>query len=81
MARSRNPDPGTAGEPTTDRTAREDAIAAQYAGRPSLRALYESGQIDREAFDEAKRLRTAGPPQRPFRDLSRPCGPSASARD
>jgi DNA-binding XRE family transcriptional regulator len=69
MAKSRKPDPGVAGESTATRVAREDAIAAQFAGRPSLRALYESGQIDREAFEEAERVRAAGPPQRPFRDL------------
>jgi DNA-binding XRE family transcriptional regulator len=69
MATSRKPDPGVPDEPATGRVAREDAIAAQYAGRPSLRALFESGQIDRQAFEEAKRVRAAGPPQRPFRDL------------
>jgi transcriptional regulator with XRE-family HTH domain len=31
--------------------------------------LYEGGHIDREAFGGAERLRAAGPPQRPFRDL------------
>ncbi len=64
MARSRKPDAGLAGKSTTDRAAREDAIAAQFAGRPSPRALYESGQIDREAFEEAERVRAAGPPSR-----------------
>jgi DNA-binding XRE family transcriptional regulator len=69
MATSRKPDPGVPGESTTNRVAREEAIAARYAGRPSLRALYEGGQIDRLAFDEAKRVRAAGAPERPFRDL------------
>jgi DNA-binding XRE family transcriptional regulator len=69
MATSRKPKPAVPGEQATDRRAREDAIEARYAGRPSLRALYEGGQIDWEAFDEAKRVRAAGPPERPFRDL------------
>ncbi len=69
MAKSRKPNPGVAGKSTTDRAAHEDAIAAQFAVRPSLRALYESGQIDRKAFEEAERVRAASPPQRPFLDL------------
>ena len=31
--------------------------------------MYESGQIDRRAFEGAQWLRAAGPPQLPFRDL------------
>ena len=109
-AKSRKPAPRVPGELTTDRIARDEAIAAQslsrkpqrpsrrvlcehqirqitpdrcsqstrqrpfetvtqYAGRPSLRALYESSQIDRKAFEGAEWLRAAGPPQRPFRDV------------
>jgi DNA-binding XRE family transcriptional regulator len=69
MAKSRKPAAGAPSESTTDRVARDEAIAAQYAGRPSLRTLSESGQIDRKTFESAQRLRAAGPPQRPFRDL------------
>ena len=52
-----------------DRIARDDAIAERYQGRPSLRDLSESGQIDREARERAERVRAAGPPARPFHDL------------
>jgi DNA-binding XRE family transcriptional regulator len=69
MASSRKQPPEDAGELTADRIRRDDAIEAQYAGRPSLRALYESGRIDRKAFERAERLHAAGPPGRPFRDL------------
>jgi DNA-binding phage protein len=54
---------------TTDRIAREDAIQERYAERPSLREMHESGQIDREAYERAARLRVEGPPARPFYDL------------
>ncbi len=47
MAKSRESARGVPGELTTDRFTRDDAIAAQYASRPSLRTLYESGRIDR----------------------------------
>jgi DNA-binding XRE family transcriptional regulator len=69
MARSRKQTPGDAGELTTNRIARDDAIEARYADRPSPRGLYESGQIDREAFEGAERVRVTGPPARPFREL------------
>jgi DNA-binding XRE family transcriptional regulator len=69
MAKSRKPAPAATGELTTERVARDDAIAARYAGRPRLRTLFESGQIDRKAFERAERLRAAGSPARPFRDL------------
>ena len=38
-------------------------------GRPSLRELYEDGQIDLTAYQEAKRLRDEGPRNRPFQPL------------
>jgi DNA-binding phage protein len=53
----------------TDRIARDDAIEENYRARPSPRALYESGQIDRAASERAGQVRTAGPPERPFRAL------------
>jgi DNA-binding phage protein len=54
---------------TADRTEREGAIEERYRPRPSLHALYESGQIDREAYEQAERVRAAGPPARPSRTL------------
>lgn len=66
--------PGKRGETQTPRAAmqraeRDDLIERNYQGNPSLRALLEGGQIDREAFDHAMRLRQAGPPVRPSRTL------------
>jgi hypothetical protein len=58
-----------ASESTADRAHREDAIEERYRQRPSLRALFESGQIDREAYEQAERLRAAEPPARPSRTL------------
>jgi DNA-binding phage protein len=52
-----------------DRAEREDAIDGRYRRRPSLRSLYESGQIGREAYERAERVRAAGPPTRPSRTL------------
>ncbi len=52
-----------------DRAKREEAIEALYRHRPSLRSLHENGQIDREAYERAERLRAAGPPARPSRTL------------
>ncbi len=56
-------------EVETSRTSRDDTLQKRYGRRPSLRALHESGQIDRGAYEKAKRLRTAGPPGRPFQEL------------
>lgn len=69
MDQSLKPDSDDAGGPTADRIARDDAIASQYDGRPSIRTLRESGRIDSEAARRAEQLRTAGPPPRPFRKL------------
>jgi len=69
MEKRRKTDPGFVVERTADRNNRDDALEERYGLRPSLRELYESGQIDREAYEKANRLRTEGPPDRPFRDL------------
>jgi DNA-binding phage protein len=69
MAKKQKPPRSIAVEVTTDRTAREDALQERYGRRPSLRALYESGQIDRQAYERADRMRTEGPPNRPFHEL------------
>jgi DNA-binding phage protein len=69
MARPRKRNEGGASESMADRAEREDVIEERYRQRPSLRALYESGQIDREAYEQAERLRSAGPPARPSRTL------------
>ncbi len=58
-----------ASESTADCAHREDAIEERYRQRPSLRALFESGQIDREAYEQAERLRAAGPLARTSRTL------------
>jgi DNA-binding phage protein len=69
MARPRKRNGEGASESTADRVEREDAIGERYRQRPSLRALFECGQIDREAYEQAERLREAGPPARPSRTL------------
>jgi DNA-binding XRE family transcriptional regulator len=69
MARPRKRVDRAANESGVDRAEREEAIAEQYRRRPSLRALYDSGQIDREAYERAESLRAAGPPTRPARTL------------
>src|SRR5262245_26902005 len=69
MAKARKSNSDHASESAAGRSARDDVIHERYSQRPSLRALYESGQIDREAYEQAKRLRAAGPPVRPFREL------------
>ncbi len=51
---------------TSEKIARDEAIEAQYADDPSLRQLYERGDIDKEAYEESCRQRAAGPPERPF---------------
>jgi DNA-binding XRE family transcriptional regulator len=69
MAKSRKPVPRNPGKSTAAQINRDAAIEERYRSRPSLRELYESGQIDQEAFISAQRLRAAGPPARPFREL------------
>jgi DNA-binding XRE family transcriptional regulator len=54
---------------SSEKIARDDGIEAQYADNPSLRQLYERGDIDKEAYEQSCRLRAAGPPERPFRAL------------
>ena len=48
----------------TEPTGRDDAIEALYHDNPSLRTLFERGLIDADAYEEAKRLRAAGPANR-----------------
>ncbi len=69
MAKKRKPHRRIAVEFTTDRITREDAIQKRYGERPGLPEMHESGQIDREAYERAERLRVEGPPARPFYDL------------
>jgi len=54
---------------TADPITGEDVVQERYGERPSLREMQESGQIDRDAYERAKRLRVEGPPARPFYDL------------
>ena len=63
MARKREQGTGAGADLTTGR------VAACDEGNPSLRALYERGDIDREAYDRMSRLRAAGPPVRPVAGL------------
>jgi len=69
MAKKEEPPRSLEVQVNTDRIAREDALQERYGRRPSVRALYESGQIDRQAYEKADRLRTEGPPTRPFQEL------------
>jgi DNA-binding phage protein len=69
MAQTRKPRQKKTSESTSDRTARDEAIAERYLGKPSPRALSKSGQIDRQASEIAERVRASEPPARPFRDL------------
>ncbi len=56
-------------ESTTGQTASDETIAEIYSGRPSPRALSQSGQIDQRASERAERVCVSGPPARPFREL------------
>jgi DNA-binding XRE family transcriptional regulator len=69
MAKTKKPGANAPGGSTAARIARDDAIEKRYRHRPNLRGLYESGQIDQEAYSRAQRLCAAGPPARPFREL------------
>ncbi len=69
MSKARKPIERDARESTVDRAEREGLIEERYRRRPSPRALFESGQIDRETYEQAERLRAAGPPARPSRTL------------
>ena len=69
MAQMRKPLPKKTSESSSDRTARNETIAEKYSGKPSPRALSQSGQIDRRASERAERVRASGPPARPFREL------------
>jgi hypothetical protein len=53
-------------ELTPSRVKRDKAIEARYADNPSPKELYERGDLDRESYDQVKKKRAAGPPDRPF---------------
>ena len=69
MGKTRKPVQRASGESTPDRTARDETIAKKYNSKPSPRSLLQDGQIDRQACERAERVRAAGPPARPFREL------------
>jgi DNA-binding phage protein len=69
MEKKRKTNSAFAAKHMANRNNRDDAIQVRYRHRPSLRQLYESGQIDREAYEKASRLRTGGPADHPFHDL------------
>jgi ribosome-binding protein aMBF1 (putative translation factor) len=69
MGRSRKLVQPESAESTSDRIARDEAIAQRYSGHPSARALSGSGQIVRQAAERAERERASGPPARLFREL------------
>jgi DNA-binding phage protein len=69
MGQSRKRAQRESGVSTSNRTDRDEAIAASYSSQPGPRALFQSGQIDRQASERAERVRASGPPARPFREL------------
>jgi DNA-binding phage protein len=69
MAKNQQPEGRFAVGPTADRNRRDDALQQRYGRRPSLRELYESGQIDLPAYQNAGRLRAGGRRDRPFEQL------------
>ncbi len=69
MGKSRKPVPGEPAESTSNKTPRDESIAERYSSRPSPRALFQTGQIDREACERAEQVLASGPPDRPFREL------------
>jgi len=69
MAKKQKSERSFAVEPAAVRNNRDDALQERYGRRPSLRELYESGQIDLEAYQKAERLRADGLRDRPFQQL------------
>ena len=69
MGQTRKPVQTESGKATSDRPARDKTIAERYGSKPSLRELFQSGQINRQASERAERVRVSGPPARPFREL------------
>ena len=59
--KQQRPERSSVVKPVADRNNRDDALQERYGRRPSLRELYEDGQIDLTAYQEAKRLRDEGP--------------------
>jgi len=57
------------GKVDSQQTQRDDEIEALYQDNPSLRALRDRGQIDQEGYENAKRLRDAGPAKYAFISL------------
>src|SRR5262245_56169654 len=54
---------------TPEQRAAEEAIRERFRAEPGLRELLDSGEIDQESYDEARRLRAEGPPDDPIRPL------------
>ena len=56
MAKLRKSTQRENGAPSSERTARDESILQKYTSQPSPRALLQSGQIDRQACEEAERV-------------------------
>jgi ribosome-binding protein aMBF1 (putative translation factor) len=69
MGKSRKPVQKEPAESSSNGTTRDETIAQEYSSRPSVRAHFQQGQIDRQAFERAEEVRASGPPERPFREL------------
>jgi ribosome-binding protein aMBF1 (putative translation factor) len=69
MAKPRKPVLKEPDESSSNETRKDETIAQKYSGRPSPRALFEEGQIDRRAYERAEAVRVSGPPERPFHEL------------
>lgn len=69
MGKARKPVQKEPSDCGSTRTSRDETIAQKYSRRPSPRALFQQGQIDRQAFERAEEVRASGPPERPFREL------------
>ena len=55
-------------DPTADRLAHDEAVAAKYEDKPGLEELRRRGDIDAEAYERAVRAR-GHKPTRPFAEL------------
>jgi DNA-binding XRE family transcriptional regulator len=55
--------------PADDQVARDEIVRQHYADRPSLETMLVRGDLGKAGYKAAKRLRDAGPPAWPFRDL------------
>ena len=69
MAKKQRPERHFVVKSAAGRNDRDEVLQKRYGRRPSLRELYESGQIDLTAYQKAERLRAGGRRDRPFQQL------------